>query len=1178
MHLTAFFRSVSWQNGSVQKVIKVMKITAVLMILGCLAASASGHSQQITLSRQNAPLVSVLADIEKQSRYDFIFTYELVEKAGRVDINVKDATLQQALDKLLAGKSLGYTIIERTVVIKPKVAQINKSEIAIEPPPIDVTGKVVDSTGSPLQGASVRVRGTKLGTTTDSFGNFTLSNVDGKAILEISYSGYKTVTLSATNVAGLANVVLRVDIRESDVVLVNTGYQQLKPNEVTGSVVVITREQLDQRVETNIISKLEGITNGLVFNKTSDGENKLRIRGESTIFAYAEPLIFVDNFPYTGDLNSINPNDIETITILKDAAAASMSGGAQSGNGVIVITTKRGKYNQPISLTITSNIIIEDKPDLFYRPQIGTSDWIDIEGMLFNRGFYAPTLADPTLPAVSPVVEILNQQKLGLLSSDVALAKLDSLRRFDWRKDFDKYIYQKAIKQQYYINVSGGSTKMKYVLSGGLDRSTTNKVGNSSNRITFSSRTSYMPIKRLEVSADISFTESNNINNAYSGGMVGIYPYTRLMIDGVEQSIPRHRQVFEDTIGAHGFPDWKYYPIKDQRYRENRTKTIATQLRTAIKYNITKGLDVDVSYQFLRTHSTSKNLAKKDSWEMRDARNTFAIVSNGNYIGTNYLLGGRLSFSSGEQISHNGRMSLSIDRTFNRHRINGFFGTEIRETSNEERSYELYGFDEETGTFSQPNVLFFTNYPTYPAGTGTIGSPNFSYGAGMKRFLSYFGTFSYSFQSRYFFYSSFRTDGANLFGVKTNNKFAPLLTTGLKWDITREKFFKSSLFNLLSFRVAYGASGNVHPELAAVTTIRLFSLPAGIQGGSIANIPNPQLRWEKSRQLNLGIDFSIWKSRVSGTIEYFSKKGIDIIGDAPLDRTTGVTTLRGNFSGMHTKGLDISISTKNFVSRKFQWNTIFNFSFAADKITKYDMPYLASGLVESISNFISPYPKVGEPIYGLYSFRWGGLDPLTGDPRIILGDTLNKTYTSANLSNITYDDLVYHGRYNPPITGNIYNSLSWKGFTLSLNFTYKLNYYFRRRSIRYSGLTGTDSWRSIHPDFALRWRKPGDEQFTDVPSLIYPFSSSNPIKESYYANSNLLVEKGDHIRFQFLTINYNLGSTFAKKLKANSLNVYVNINNIGIIWRANNAKIDPDNQVSDYPTPRNYAIGLRASF
>ena len=464
-------------------------------------------------------------------------------------------------------------------------------------------------------------------------------------------------------------------------------------------------------------------------------------------------------------------------------------------------------------------------------------------------------------------------------------------------------------------------------------------------------------------------------------------------------------------------------------------------------------------------------------------------------------------------------------------------------------------------------------YSTYPSfDYQQIGSP----GSGvttsgtLNRFRSYFGIANYIYKSRYSASISTRFDGTNYFGVETNKKTIPLWSAGLRWDLSKESFFKASWLPKLGLKATYGYNGNLARNLAAMTTIKYAdhgSQYSNLKFSSINNIPNPELRWEKTGQFNIGLDFGLRNDWLTGSIEYYRKEGKDLIGDAPVDPTTGITQVRGNFSGMKSKGVDMEL-TSRILDRKIKWSATFIFNYVSEKVTKYDVPL---GSLTYLVAYGGGYPKVGSPLYSLYSFRWAGLDPANGDPRVYLSENKTSDYNQTN--SFKEEDLVYSGRYNPPIFGSLYNTFSWKGLSLSINLVYKFNYYFRRNTISYNSFA--NEFRRLHADFANRWQNPGDENVTDVPSLAFPLNSA---RDAFYNNSDILVEKGDHIRLQFINLGYAFENNVLSRIGMRSLQLYLYAQNLGIIWRSNKKSIDPDYPYVFYPPGRTYSIGLKMSF
>lgn len=1155
----------------------LFKFTLVLAVLTFDVNAKNLYAQNtVSLSEKNAALPNVLKKIQKQTGFNYFGPAALLQNAQKVTVEIKNAELKDALDIIFQAQPFTYSIIGNTIVIKEREEAKKNLPAQSSFQNIDVQGRVVNEKGDPVEAVSVTVKGSAKATSTNASGEFLLSGVDQNAILVFTSVNMETFELSLKGRTNIS-ISLRTKISALGDVTVtppSTGYQVLRPNEVTGAVVVVSKEQLDQRVAPDIITKLEGMVPGLVFNKDAEnGNNKLRIRGESTIFGYTEPLIVVDGFPYDGDISNLNPNDVENITVLKDAAAASIWG-VQAGNGVIVITTKKGKFNQRLRVGLNSNMTVTRKPDLFHAPFVGPSEYINIEQLLFDRGYFDGRLSDPTYPVVSPVVEILARQRAGQITQAEATAQINALRQVDYRDEALKHVYKSQIQQQHSINFSGGNNKSAYFFSIGYDKNHGGVIGVSNDRLTLRGNNTFIPIKNLEFNIGLVYTEG--AVNSNEPTLSNAFPYTRLRDEnGNELAIPQRRATFEDTIANRGFINWKLYPFRDQQFMESKTKSYDTRVITGLRYKIFKGLSFEGSYSYGRSLVRERTLEERGSYKIRNLLNAFATLSNGNYTGSNFPDGGVLTMSTGDLVSHNGRVNLSYNGSWADHSVTAIVGFDAREIRTEGSGSKLYGYNDENGSFVLPNYTAL--YPTFPAGPSlNIGTTGLSYSSTTNRFRSYFGNAVYVYKNRYSISGSARLDGSNYFGVDANRKSIPLWSTGLKWNISQEKFFRFQRSLDLSLRASYGYSGNMAQNVSALPVIRysgnsIVQLPYAL----FNNIPNEDLGWEKIGQLNIGLDFSTINQRIRGSIDYFIRRGKDLIGDAPIDPTTGVSTMRGNFSALETKGIDLSLSTRN-TNGQFKWLSTLLFNYSADKITRYDIP---NSPVDYLKGYNKVYPLVGRPLYSFYSYRWGGLDPANGNPRIFLGDTLNQNYAASNIfSKVTLNDLVYNGRYNPPITGTFRNDFSWRGFTLTVSMLYKFGHYFRRTSADYSQvLQNNGTLGFLHKDLLLRWQKPGDERTTDVPSLLYPDNSGGR-RDIFYVSSDVLVEKGDHIRLQYVNLSYDINKNQFPRLPLQSLQIYVYAHNLGIIWRANSHNIDPDFPYTSNPPAPSWSFGIRGNF
>lgn len=1152
-----------------------MKLTSLILLLGCLHAAARSTAQTVTLNVKDQPIEKVFSEIRRQTGYTFTYTQEVVDGIKTISLNLKDATIDETMVQCLKGFPYSYRIINKTISIDITAKKYGAGlEDKNKVPLTDVHGRVTNEKGDPVEGVTVTIKGTHNATSTDANGNFMLHTVNKNIVLIFTSVNTETLELKVDDSDEIiVKLKPKVAALEDVAINFNTGYQVVSKERATGSFTFINKQQLDQRVAPDILTKLEGITNGLAFNKDANtGANILRVRGESTLFANPTPLIIVDNFPYDGDINNINPNDVENITILKDAAAASIWG-VQAGNGVIVITTRKGKYSQPMKFELNSNVTISEKPDLFYYPQIKPSDYIELEQYLFSQHFYDASLSDPTMPVVSPVIEILNSQRSGVLSAAEAANQINILKTQDSRNDLNKYFYQRAINQQYQVNVSGGTDKYKYYFSAGHDRNRSAAIGDNDTRSIINYQNTYNPISKLEIKAGLIYTETTELNNSLTR-INNLYPYMTIYdSNGNMSAIPQHRAKFEDTISNHGFNNWKYFPLIERSLLDNKSKTNDTRIITSLKYNLIDGLNIDISYQFERSATQANSYSSPKSYYIRNLLNTYAILdANKNYTGSYYPNGGQKNIASSSLIGHYGRGSINYFKTFGDHNIAAIAGAEVRQVETENSVYTLYGYNIETGASVIPdNLTYRTQYPSGASSLMVDPNLNQSSGATTNRFRSFFGNIAYTYKERYTLSYSARVDGSNYFGVSTNKKNVPLWSTGIKWQVDRESFYNISFLEKLALRATYGFNGNLSQNLAAITTFRYKGNDAitGMPWSVIDNVPNPDLRWEKTAHFNFGADFSALGNRLSGSLEYFQKRGRDLIGDAFLDPTLGITQLRGNFSSMKSQGIDIQINSKN-IDNKFKWTSAFIFNYTSETITRYDVP-------ASTPSYLLAYkiisPVVGRPLYSLYSYKWGGLDPANGNPRGYLADTLTSNY--ADLSNkSTLNDLRYNGRYNPPVTGAILNNFYWRNIGLTFNITYKFGYYFRRSSINYYSLINS-GWSAGNSDYALRWQKPGDELSTVVPSLIYPPNSQ---RDNFYSLSEALIEKGDHIRLQFINLSYGLNKKLIEKLPFQALQIYIYCNNIGILWRENKRGIDPDYPYINYPTPRTYALGIKANF
>lgn len=1155
-------------NGSLKRQIAMtIKLTTMLLIVALTQISAKGFSQKINLHATKMPLEKVLHNIESQTGYVFFFDAKLVKQS--VTVQVSNASITEALNACLNGSNLTYQIADKTIFIRKKKEQLIAPNTAATP--IKISGRVTDSLSKPMAGATVLNTNSHLAVLTNNNGEFSLTVNAGDQIT-ISFIGYNVYTFIVTKSIPYQNIVLHEGLNKLKEVVVSTGYQDIAKERATGSFYKLDHELLDQRVGTDMIGRIEGLTSSLQIDRRNPIQQTIQIRGLSTLdVATASPLIVLDNFPYAGDINNINPNDVESVTVLKDAAASSIWG-ARAGNGVVVINTKKAKLNQPLQISLNSNVSLKPRPNLFSAQQIPVSSYIDLEKYLFTQGYYDNMFSDPTFPAVSQVVDLLNQARTGVITSAQADQQINQLRSQDVRNDMQKYLYRNEVDQQYYLNITGSGSNIRYLLSAGYDKDNTSLQGNGNDRISLRSNNQIDLSKKWQLNTDVIITNTHSTNNSpgglgsYKYGLQSISPYAKLAnSDGSPAAINlQYSRAFTDTAGNGRLLDWKYRPLQELANNHNTSKMTDILLNAGLTYKILPLLKADVKYQYQQSWSSTDNLQNLNTFSTRDYINIFTQLSGSS---ASYAVPKKPILSSYDQTNRQEafRGQLSFEHLWGaRHRLTAIAGTEIRETKSNSSSGITYGFD--PNTLTTIPVDYATPHPTYDGINGdSYISDLTKYTAYLNRFVSFFANAAYTLDNKYTISASARRDESNLFGVSTNQKGVPLWSTGALWNISREKFYNISWLPELSLRVTYGVSGNLSPNESALTRIQYSTgntNPIKLPFVSITAPPNPNLRWEQVKILNFGLDFGLFNNRLYGSIEYYTKRSEDLINGVLLDPTVGFGSSNQNSASIFAKGVDIVLNSIN-LNGSFKWKSTLLLSQVNYRVTKNLNPPTENGLV-SDGTYI--FPVLNQNPYVIVSYKWAGLDPKTGDPQGYVNGVVSKDYAAIEQNPL--DQQVISGSALPTVFGTFRNTLEWHHISLAFNLSYRFNYYFRKPTTSYSSLlTGG----SGYPDFDQRWQKAGDELHTNTPSFIYP---GNDLRDNFFQRSSVNVEKADNIKLEEIYLSYDIQpSRPLFGIKSFQLYLFVNQLNL-MLWKANKAGLDPD-ILYNFKPPISCSAGLK---
>jgi TonB-linked SusC/RagA family outer membrane protein len=1033
--------------------------------------------------------------------------------------------------------------------------------------------KIIDSaSGLPISGVEVKT-GARLIAISDRDGVAVLNQTPGIYSFTFKFLGYKLLDRKIELPFDKTLVVALVpDVKQLEDIQINTGYQNLPKERATGSFTQLNNKILNQQVGKDILTRLEAVASGLMVDRSTNATGRIMIRGLSTIRGPKSPLVIFDNFPYEGDINNINPNDIQDITILKDAAASSIWG-ARAGNGVIVITSKKSKFNNPLQVDFNLNTSIADRPDLYKLPQVSAADYIENEVFLFDKGFYNAQINAVTRPVLTPVVEILVARNNGALSAAQAQQQINALKLFDVRDDFLRYKYTNSFNTQGSLNLSAGNEKLAWIASLGYDYGKSD-LSALSKRFTNRYQITFRPVANLELSGGINYTRNKNSSGRQGFGSIGfignsLYPYARLADEnGNALVLQKERRLSYLQAAAGGLlQDWAYYPLTDDRHIVGNSSLNDINLNGGIKYKLPYAFTAEVKYQYENQNFESKNLYDKDSYFARNLVNDFAQYVN-NVVVYKVPKGGILDNSRNNLEVHNLRGQLNYNFARGDHQVDAFVGAEGRHAKLSGMSSRLYGYNEENLSFGY--VDYTTQFPSIITGASSLIPDGNSINENTTRFVSLFGNAGYTYKGRYTLSASARKDASNNFGVNINNRWNPLWSSGISWNLGSEPFFKVKWVPQLKIRMTYGVSGNIDPSMTAVTTIFYTGTSAYLPEPSarFSNYANPELQWESLGMFNAGLDFVLFNGRISGTVEYYRKNGKKLFGNSLLDYSGGVgPSILKNVASMKGTGYEIQLQSKN-IDGDFKWGTDLSLSLYHDKITDYFISNVQGSTL--VGNPGSPPISgiIGSPVYSMFGYKWAGLDPVNGDPQGILNNQVTKNYSALTGNSTQLSDLVYFGSALPTAFGLFRNTFSYRRFELNIQLSFKAGYYFRRNSITYNTMF---AGLAAHSDFSKRWQNPGDENLTNVPSLVYPNAVA---RDNFYKGSEVLIDKGDHVRFQYINFNYTFK---VPQGLIRSCTIFCIASNLGLIWRANKEGIDPDygNNLTTVAPGKTFSAGFR---
>lgn len=986
--------------------------------------------------------------------------------------------------------------------------------------------------GEPLIGATISVKGNEAqGVVTDIEGKYILQIPNSDCTLVVAYLGMKTQELKAPS-SGILNISLEAESMNLDEVVV-TGYGNFSKSSFTGSANTLRADMMKNVPVMTVEQKLQGMTTGVNITSSSGqpGANQsIRIRGMGSFNASQEPLFVIDGVPVTSGslstggayaaymnnsktniMSTLNPSDIENITVIKDAAAASLYG-SRAANGVILITTKQGKAGRTqVSLNIAGGF---SDAAVDFRPTLSGDQRYE----LLYEGLYNYAL-DKQMKSPSEYAG----QEIG------KYAYVPELGYTDWRKE----LLRTAIHQNYEASVSGGNERTTFYASLGYNSQEGLAKNSSLDRYSARLNMSQKVGKYGEVGANVMFTQMNQEMNEERGSSINPFLDVAMLMN------PSMTVKDKDGNYVGAYPGTTLNPLRDILTDYNRTRMTRMFSTGYASIEPLKGLKLKetLSYDYtIQKDSRYFNpLSAAGPKSGSDAQTSKGFIEYGKLISST---------------------SLNYVHTFNyKHHLDVLAAYEIESYQTDKASGERSRLPSNSNLVEPDNASVLNSF---------ISSTQ------AYRMLSYLSRLNYDYDDRYYIAGSFRRDGSSRLSPK--NRWGNFWSVSGMWHLSNESFMKpiKHILSDVKIRASYGVNGNQPGSLYGYMGLYTYGQSyMGGFGSYESSLANPNLKWEKNYNLNIGLDLA-FLSRIFLSIEYYNRDTKDLLYSLPISATTGFTNYLSNVGQLNNKGVELELRTINFATPHFNWSTVLNLSHNSNKIIS-----LNGQLEQSIEGtwFIH---KVGLPYHTFYVKEFAGVDPQNGDA-LYYTNTLNKdgSYSREITNDISKAQAIPYKSVNPKISGGLTNILNYKQLDLSFTLTYSLGGYSFDKLGTYieNGTTNIYTSKYNLPAYAMdRWQKPGDQ--TDVPRFVYNQSASDN-------NSSRYIHSTDHLRLKNLTLGYTLPREWTRKVMVNKARFYFSGSNL-LTW-AKWKQYDPETPVNgevfcEAPPMRTFSFGIQLTF
>lgn len=1143
------------QRQIIFKLVLIMKLVIFLLTAFSLQVGARGYAQNVTIRVNNATVEQVLQEIQQQTGYDFLYNSAHLKGIKSMDLNFKDTPLLTVLEACFASQPLAFQIDNNTVLvykkneIKPPVSTLKQQR--------EITGRVTNDLGEPLAGVTISAGGGAMATSTSEDGTYRIAVTPESKTLIFTIVGYMDKEVETGNLS-VINVVLQASVSDLDEVVV-VGYGTQRRADVTTAVASVSAENIQNRPVQNFGEAIAGQMAGVQVQQTSGapgGESlSIRVRGTGSITQSSDPLYVVDGYPMEGNaFRLINPSDIESIQVLKDASSTAIYG-SRGANGVVVITTKKGKVGPP-RVSINSFVGFQQRAkeiDMMNRDQFvewlvdgRNQAWLDAAVIPSDPDQSPHTINDPnsrrSLYPSATGQYIIPDGTGGFLYNFLDPASVAQMPDNNWQD----LLYRNALTQQNELSVNGGSENTRYNFSGSYTKQEGIVINTDYERFNFRSSVTSQVTKSIELGVNLMAYSSNSREQdqgKYSAVMYAlqlppIYPVRNE--DGTYGSMVRNPDILGgDVSSPMGVADL----VKLNRRRHGWLGTISAN------WEIIEGLTYRVSINGGIENSKFKRF--EPSIVDLDASRAPRPALSREERDTDY-----------DWVIEN---TLNYTKDFgDKHHLTALVGYTTQKHNSDDLMGEARGFaNDEIETLNAGNMYELD-------GTATAYS-----------LISYLSRVNYNYDDRYLFTAAIRSDGSSRFGLQ--RKWGTFPSASIGWRVSQEEFMQDVDFvSDLKLRAGFGISGN--NRIGNYSAIGLLSPGYYPGGGTLQNtvdpesIPNEDLGWEKTRQVNLGLELGLFNDRIRVEGDFYNSQSIDLLLNVQVPTITGYEYQLQNIGKVQNKGVEVALTTRNFIN-EFKWSTNFNISVNRNKVLEVgpDRRPIYASAPNATNAFIT---TIGRPIATFYGYQYEGVfmsqEELDSYPHLAADKVGDGRYADINGDGILdQNDKTFLGNNQPDFIAGMTNNFSYKNFSLGIQLTGSYGaevFSFFKRMV---GIYHGD--RNGMIEQVDRWRSP------EIPGDGVHFRATRNPTGWQRDPSSAWVQDASYLRLRNVNLSYDVGQRLLDRLKVSQLRLYITGSNLFTI--TNYTGYDPETSSEGmglqkggdylgYPTARSFVFGI----